>query len=120
MKLSHYGQYLKERTGRGIVETEDGFATFEYVNDEVVYIIDLFVVPEKRNMRVAAGLADQIVEAAVKDGKKHLLGSIDATAKGAETSAKVLEAYGMKVYKVAEPMIFYIKEIGEPTVKKED
>lgn len=113
MKLSHYGQYLKERTNMGIVETEDGFATFEYVSEEVVYIVDLFVVPERRKQRVAATLADRIVEEAVKSGRKYLLGSVDVTAKGAETSINVLEAYGMKPYKVAEPMIFYIKEISE-------
>lgn len=118
MKLSHYGQYLKERSNTGIVETEDGFATFEYVSEDVVYIIDLFVVPERRKQRVAASIADSIVEAAVKDGKKYLLGSVDVTAKGAEASINVLEAYGMKPYKVAEPMIFYIKDIG-PTEEKE-
>lgn len=118
MKLSLFGQYLKERTNKGIVETEEGFATFEYVNDEIVYIIDLYVVPEKRKQRVAANMADKIVEAAAKEGKKFLLGSVDATAHGAETSINVLEAYGMRPYKVIEPMIFYIKEIGE--VKKED
>ena len=118
MKSSLYAQYLKERTNRGILETEDGFATFEYVNDDIIYIVDLFVIPEKRKERIASKLADVIVEEAVKAGKKFLLGSVDATAKGAETSMKVLEAYGMKVYKVAEPMIFYIKNIAPE--KKED
>src|SRR5665213_2542353 len=113
MKLSHYGQYLTERSGRGIVENEDGFATFEYVSDDIVYIVDLFVVPEKRRQRVAANLADKIVEAAAEHGCKYLLGSVDATAKGAEASIQVLERYGMKPYRVAEPMIFYIKEIGD-------
>lgn len=113
MKLSHYGQYLTERTGRGIVETEDGFATFEYVNDDIVYIVDLFVVPDKRKQRVAANMADKIVEAAVNHGCKFLLGSVDVTAKGAEASIEVLEKYGMRPYKTAEPMIFYIKEIGD-------
>lgn len=113
MKASLYGQYLKERTGRGIVESEDGFATFEYISEDIVYIVDLYVVPEKRKQRIAADLADRIVEEAVKTGRKTLLGSVDATAKGAETSVKVLEAYGMKPYKVAEPMIFFTKEIGQ-------
>lgn len=119
-KLSHYGQYIKERTDKGIVETADGFATFEYVADDVVYIVDLYVVPERRKQRVAATIADKICEAAVKDGKKYLLGSVDVTAKGAETSINVLEAYGMKPYKVAEPMIFYIKPIGEQAEDKKE
>lgn len=113
MMLSLYGQYIKERIGRGILETEDGFATFEYINDEIVYIIDLYVKPEKRKSHVAAMMADKICEQAVKDGKKFLMGSVDASAKSAEDSIKVLEAYGMKVSKVVEPMIFFVKPIGE-------
>lgn len=110
---SLYAQYLKERTNRGILECEDGFATFEYVNENIVYIIDLFVVPEKRKEHIASALADKIVEEAVKAGKKYLLGSVDINAKGADISSKVLEAYGMKVHKVIAPMIFYIKQIAD-------
>lgn len=113
MKPSLYAQYIKERIGRGILETEDGFATFDYISDDVVYIIDIYVVPEKRKSKVASELADTICEQAKKDGKKFLLGSVDVTANGAEISAKCLEAYGMKVYKVAEPMIFYIKPLTD-------
>ena len=53
---------------------------------------------------------------ALKTGRKILLGSVDATAKGAETSMKVLEAYGMTISKVVEPMIFYAKVISEQEV----
>lgn len=113
MKLSLYGQYIKERCGRGIVETEDGFATFEYPTDDIVYIVDLYVIPEKRKNKIASNLADEIVAQAIKDGKKFLLGSVDVTAKGADNSCKVLEAYGMKIHKIAEPMIFYVKQIAE-------
>jgi GNAT superfamily N-acetyltransferase len=108
---SLYGQYIKERLGHGIVEIEHGFATFDYVSEDTVYIIDLYVVPEMRKSKIASTLADLICEQAKKDGKRYLLGSVDATAKTAETSHKVLLAYGMQVYKVAEPAVFYIKEI---------
>ncbi len=112
MKKSLYSQYIKERCGRGILETKDGFATFEYPTKEVVYIVDIYVVPEKRKSHVAAMLADKIVEQAVKDGYKYLLGSVDIGTKDAEISTRVLEAYGMKPYKVAEPLVFYAKQIG--------
>lgn len=111
--MSNYGKYIAERTGRGIVETEDGFATFEYPSEDVVYIVDLYVVPEKRNSHVAVSFADKIVEEALKAGKHYLLGSVETTANSAETSCKVLEAYGMKIHKVAGTCIFYIKQISE-------
>ena len=117
--LSLYGQYLTERTSRGILETEHGFATFDYITDDTVYIVDLYVVPEKRKSHVASEIADKICEEAVKAGRKYLLGSVDLTAKGAETSCKVLEAYGMVIHKVAEPMVFYVKQIAEVESVKE-
>jgi len=116
--VSLYGQYIKERLGRGILETEDGFATFDYITDDTVYIVDLYVVPEKRRSHVAANLADKIVEQAIKDGKKFLLGSVDLGAKGAEDSIKVLQAYGMTLYKEAQPMLFFLKQIA-PVVEGE-
>jgi hypothetical protein len=117
--VSLYGQYIAERQGRGIVENEFGFATFDYISDKIVYIVDLYVVPEKRNTHVATELADKICEEAVKSGHTQLLGSIDVTARGAEASVKVLEAYGMKPYKVAEPMVFYIKQIADEAIEAE-
>jgi ribosomal protein S18 acetylase RimI-like enzyme len=119
MKSSLYAQYLKERCGRGTLETKEGFATFDYVSEDIVYIVDLYVQPKYRKTRVAATLADKIVEQAIKDGKKFLLGSVDVTAKGAEASCKVLEAYGMTIHKVAEPMIFYVKQIAPVAELKE-
>lgn len=120
MKPSLYAEYIKERCGRGILETKEGFATFEYPTEDIVYIIDLYVKPEFRKTHVAATLADEIVRQALKEGKKFLLGSVDVTAKGAETSCKVLEAYGMKIHKVAEPMIFYVKQISEEVSELKD
>lgn len=111
--ISLYGQYIKEKIGRGILETEDGFATFEYPTSEVVYIVDLYVKPEKRKSRVAATLADKIVEEAIKSGRKYLLGSVDLGLKSAEESVKVLLAYGMTLHKEAKPMVFFIKQIAE-------
>lgn len=111
MTLSLYGQYLTERSNRGILEIDNGFATFEYLPDDIVYIVDLYVVPEKRKNHVASEIADKICEQAIKDGKQHLLGSVDTTAKGASDSMKVLEAYGMKVHKVSGSMVYFIKPL---------
>lgn len=111
--MSLFADYIKERCGMGTIETEDGFATFQYVNDEMVYIVDLYVVPEKRKLHVATAFADKIVEEARKIGRKTLIGSVDTGTKGAEDSCKVLEAYGMTIFKIAEPMVFYYKSIEE-------
>lgn len=110
-EVSLYGKYIAERSGMGIVETDDGFATFLYPAEDTVYIVDLYVVPDKRKGGSASQMADAICEEALKVGKKYLLGSVDSGLSTAETSIKVLEAYGMKVHAVTDPMIFYRKRI---------
>ncbi len=116
--MSLYADYVKERLGRGTIETEDGFATFEYLDEDTVYIVDLYVVPEKRKSNIAAKMADKVMEEAIKVGKKFMMGTVDTTTKHAEVSCKVLEAYGMKIYQVVGPTVFYFKDIGPQTVEK--
>lgn len=117
---SLYARYVKERTGRGILESDDGFATFEYIGKDTVYIADIYIVPEKRNKHIASKFANRICEEAVASGKKYLLGSVDTTAKGAEDSIKVLLAYGMKLHSQKEPMLYFIKTLVNDTPTKEE
>jgi len=110
---SLHAQYLRERTNREILEVEEGFATYEYLPDGIVYIVDIYVVPDKRKTKIASMIADKICEIAARDGMKILQGSVDIRAKGATASLKVLEAYGMKVFKVEDNMIYYSKPIQD-------
>ena len=108
---SLYSQYLKERLGRGIVETEHGFATFEYITDKIVYIIDLYVIPEKRKSHLASDMADEICRVAKEAGYVQLLGSVDLNAKGAQTSIKILLAYGMSISHADKNAIYFVKDL---------
>lgn len=113
---SLYGKYIEERAGRHIVEKEHGFATYQYMTDNLVYIQDIYVEPEYRKSKLATQIADEIVDQAVKDGKRYLLGSVDLAAIGADVSKQVLKSYGMSVYLESGSIIFYIKEIGPKEV----
>jgi len=108
---SLYAKYIKERLNRGTVETEQGFATFEFSTDKIVYIVDLYVLPEFRQKGVAASLADSIISAVKPMGYTQLLGSVDTSTIGHETSAKVLEAYGMTKCAEVNSIHYFIKEI---------
>lgn len=108
---SMYGQYIKERLGRGILETDKGFVTFEYPTSEIVYIIDIFILPEYRKQHSASVLADQVCLEAKKNGAKQVMGSVDISTKSASDSLKVLLAYGMKPYRTAGNAVYLIKDI---------
>jgi GNAT superfamily N-acetyltransferase len=110
-KSSLYAQYIKERNNRGTVETKDGFATFEFINDKIVYIVDIYVVPKKRKAGVARDLADSIISAVKPMGVTQIIGSVDVNSINWETSEAVLLAYGMIEWLEQGSMKFYVKEI---------
>jgi ribosomal protein S18 acetylase RimI-like enzyme len=109
--MSLYAQYLSERTNDGILETEEGFATFRYLNEKEVYIIDIFVRPELRQSGLAGQLANIIVEDAKKRGCVTLFGTINLLTKGADISLKVLQGYGMRLHSAENNIIVMKKDI---------
>jgi GNAT superfamily N-acetyltransferase len=108
---SLYAQYLTERTNDAIIETDDGFATYRFLNPQQCYIVDIFVVPEKRKLGGASRLADQIAEIAKAKGCTSLIGTVVASAKGSTTSLKVLLAYGFVVDSFAADLAVFRKDI---------
>lgn len=112
--MSLYAEYLKEKTGDEIIETKNGFATFRFTTfkeNPAVYIVDIYVLPEIRNLKEASSLANAIVSRAKKDGCKFLLGSVIPSNKGSTSSLKVLLAYGMTMDSCSIDFILFKKEI---------
>lgn len=111
--MSLFGDYIKEREGKHIIEDEDGFATFVYCGDglQECYIVDIYVKPEKRKDGIASKYADLITEIARAEGCKILSGSVDPRTSGATSSLKVLLAYGFEVVGTANSLIWFKKEI---------
>jgi GNAT superfamily N-acetyltransferase len=107
---SNYALYIREREGKEILEDELGFATYVFL-PEHCYIEDIFVRQEYRSSGHASRYADAIAEIAKERGYKKLLGSVCPTAKGSDTSLKVLQAYGFKLSSSDRNMIYLEKEI---------
>lgn len=108
--MSMYADYLKEREGLEVLETELGFVAYKFRPLDC-YIQDIYVVPTHRKAGVAASLADRVVEVAKFKGYHILTGSVDQRAQGSDDSAKVLIAYGMQPYTVENSVVYYYKEI---------
>lgn len=109
--MSLYGDYIKEREGREIVETADGFATYTFVGQDSCYLVDIYVRPEARKSGVASDLADQVSEIAKEVGCKRLLGSVDPSLSSSRASFMVLLAYGMRPIGIEGNLVFFEKEI---------
>lgn len=111
--MSLFGEYVKERSNKSIIEDEYGFATYYAAfNNEYMYIEDLYVKPAFRKENRASIYADEIAEIARKKGIKKLLGSIDINTNNSTASMKVLLAYGFKLLDIKGQLIYLEKEIG--------
>ena len=110
--MSLYSEYIKERTHDHILEAENGFATYRYLNDhKTLYIIDIYVRPEVRKLGYAKSMADEIVEISKCLGVKEVIGSVVPSAKGSTASVQVLIAYGMKLQSSSQDFIVFSKEV---------
>lgn len=111
--MSLYAEYIKEREGKSVLETDNGFATYAFCgsNKEECYIIDIYVKPEKRKDGEATKLANTIAEIAKQFGCKYLSGSVDPQANGATESLKVLLSYGFSLVGIGNNLIWFRKDI---------
>jgi len=105
---SHYGNYIRERLGKDIIEDEYGFATFYFIGDGC-YIEDIYVDADHRKGGHASKYADQIAAKAKELGYTKLYGTVVPTAKGSTESLKVLLAYGFRVDSAANNVIALVK-----------
>jgi len=109
--VSLYAKYLTERTDDRILEIKEGFATYRYLNENQVYIIDIFVLPQFRKKGIASQIADRICDEAKHSGCTEMIGTVNLLTKGATASLLVLIAYGMKLKSCSDNMIILTKEI---------
>lgn len=110
MTKSLYAQYIEERANKYILETEIGFATFSY-GPEHVYLEDVYIVPEHRNLKNASKFADEVALIAKEQGKKQLISSVCPQANGSTTSLKVLLGYGFELLNSDNNLIYFVKDI---------
>jgi len=108
--MSLYADYIKQREGKEIVETDIGFATYTIVKDGM-YIEDIFVSSDHRHSGEAARMADQIADIAREKGLKKLFGSVVPTANHSTTSLKVLIAYGFRLSSSTNNFILLEKDL---------
>lgn len=111
--MSLYAQYIKERMGDDIIEIDEGFVTFRYLNEgRSVYIIDIYVKPEFRKTKSASFLANTVASIAEAKGCSEMLGSVCPQAKNPTDSIKVLLAYGMELQSSSKDLLIFRKDIG--------
>lgn len=110
--MSFYADYLKEKTSDQIIETDQGFATYRYINEgKSVYIVDIYVVPEARKKHVASDIAEKICAMAKDDGCIDLIGTVIPSNKNSSASLDVLRSFGMELQSSSSDLIIFRKAL---------
>lgn len=112
--MSLYADYVVEREGRSVLERDDGFVVYGYLqwgSTKAVYIKEIFVKKGAREKGVAAEMADVIADQARLRDTWVMIGSVDPLAAGATTSMRVLLAYGFEVDSMDAQLIYFKKNL---------
>ena len=108
--MSMFADYIKERLGKEIIETDKGFATYSFTKDGV-YVEDIYVKPDFRRERVAWDLLDQIAEIALNQGVRMMYGSCVPSTTGATEAMSAAIKYGFKLDSSTNNFIVYKKDL---------
>lgn len=108
--VSIYSDYIKTLQGKGVIESEKGFATYSAFTDGL-YIENIYVVPDYRKTGIASLMADEIAEESKKQGYKYIYGSVCPIHNGATDSLKTLLAYGFSLLSSTSELILLRKEV---------
>lgn len=110
--MSLYADYIREITNDFIIETEEGFATYRYLNEgKTVYIVDIYVVPNLRGKRITSKLANLIAAEAKAKGCKELIGTINPISPCSTSSMKAQFHFGMQLHSISNNAIILRKDI---------
>ncbi len=108
--MSKWAQYLKERENVDSIENDYGFATFIIGGDEV-YLKDIWVEKQFRQLDEASKLADRVAAIAKERGCKYMTGTVCPKANNSTASLKVLLGYGMELVSATENLIIFKKDL---------
>ena len=109
--MSLYSEYVREHSDDEVIETEVGFGRYRFLNQTQVYIVDIYVRPDRRKSGAASAIADNIVELAKLRGCTELLGTVVPSAKNSTASLRVLLGYGMNLHAIEGNMVVFRKAI---------
>jgi GNAT superfamily N-acetyltransferase len=109
---SLFAQYVKEREGKHVIETEDGFAVLQFFpKNQEIYIEDIYVIPEKRKSGIGRSFLEQVEAMCREQGFNKISGSVRPSATGSTDSLKVLLSVGFRLAAAESDAIFFIKEV---------
>ena len=106
--MEKYKEYIKEREGLELLESENGFVTYS-MNSECFYLAEIYVRPHVRGSLEAYKLFKRCVQMAKENGCVSILGSVDDTTIGWENSVNLMTRLGFVRSGALENLLFFKK-----------
>ena len=104
--------YIAEREGKQTIENDKGFIEFLYTPERrEVYITDMYILPEFRQMRNGRELYDKVEMEARERNCEYIIASYDTDTKGWEITKNALRNVGFTSYTIQENFITLRKDL---------
>lgn len=105
-----YKLYVKERLDQEVIEMDHGFITYK-INDNEVFIQDMFVRDGYRKQHFGKTLVDRVEEIARENNKKYVTATILPSAGGATVSLLGALSIGFKLIGADKNCVIIGKEV---------
>jgi hypothetical protein len=108
-----YFDYLFEREGIRVITHPNAFALVKPLNEQELYLQDVYVDPVYRSGITMKRLYDKIVQYAQSNGYLWLITTHDCSANNVELGLQNTLRYGFKITKLDGTVIVCAKDLGE-------
>jgi len=110
--MSLYKEYVQEIFGQNVIEDEVGFITYKlYPEKHSIQIIQMYTVPEKRNIKHCFAFHNKIVAIGKKNNCKYMTANIEIASKDSDKRLKLYLWFGFIPWQADRNIIFLMKEI---------
>lgn len=110
--MSIWADYLKERTGAQVLETQWGFLVFHFEEPKICFIDDIYVLPHLRQKGLGRSLADRLKTLARERECNTLAAQVIPIAQGSTEALKAILAYGFRLVSAENGRIILRMDLG--------
>lgn len=107
-----YKTYCRDREGIEVIEFDYGFMLLKSLPN-MLYIQDIFVLPEYRTAGKGREMLEYTEQRAICEGKSAILGSCSPAGDGSTISMKAMLACGFRLSSCEKDMIYLVKELAQ-------
>lgn len=108
--MSLYAEYIKELSGKHIIESEKGFCSYSITEDKC-YLEEIYVRPEFRGQNISNKMCNEIINIAKELGCKKFFGTVIPSANNSTISLKMLISNGFKLENSFNNLIVFVKDL---------